>query len=145
MFARLMNCLRKRISLQYIHRSQKKRKVFSAQKLSKNEKGVYLINCARGGIIDEQALISFLENGHVAGVALDVFEQEPPGDHPLLSFDNVIVTPHLGASTIEAQVNVATQVAEEVIKILQGKPVTSSINLPTLSKDVYEKFKRFIH
>ncbi|AXM90021.1 phosphoglycerate dehydrogenase [Anoxybacillus ayderensis] len=111
--------------------------------LAKTKKGVYLINCARGGIIDEQALVSFLENGHVAGVALDVFEQEPPGDHPLLSFDNVIVTPHLGASTIEAQVNVATQVAEEVLKFLQGKPVTSSINLPTLSKDVYEKIQAF--
>lgn len=111
--------------------------------LAKTKKGVYLINCARGGIIDEQALIPFLENGHVAGVALDVFEQEPPGDHPLLSFDNVVVTPHLGASTVEAQVNVATQVAEEVLTFLQGKPVTSSINLPTLSKDVYEKIQAF--
>ncbi|WP_044747994.1 phosphoglycerate dehydrogenase [Bacillus alveayuensis] len=111
--------------------------------LAKTKKGVYLVNCARGGIIDEQALVSFLENGHVAGVALDVFEQEPPGDHPLLSFDNVIVTPHLGASTVEAQLNVATQVAEEVLKFLQGKPVTSSINLPTLSKEVYEKIQPF--
>jgi D-3-phosphoglycerate dehydrogenase / 2-oxoglutarate reductase len=111
--------------------------------LAKTKKGVYLVNCARGGIIDEQALVSFLENGHVAGVALDVFEQEPPGDHPLLSFDNVIVTPHLGASTVEAQLNVATQVAEEVLKFLQGKPVTSSINLPTLSKEVYEKIQSF--
>ncbi|KXG11091.1 D-3-phosphoglycerate dehydrogenase [Anoxybacillus sp. P3H1B] len=111
--------------------------------LAKTKKGVYLLNCARGGIIDEQALVKFLENGHVAGAALDVFEQEPPGDHPLLSFDNVIVTPHLGASTIEAQLNVATQVAEEVLQFLNGKPVTSSINLPTLSKDLYEKIQSF--
>ncbi len=111
--------------------------------LAKTKKGVYLINCARGGIIDEQALVTFLKNGHVAGVALDVFEQEPPGDHPLLSFENVIVTPHLGASTVEAQLNVATQVAEEVLQFLEGKPVTSSINLPTLSKDIYEKIQSF--
>lgn len=111
--------------------------------LAKTKKGVYLINCARGGIIDEQALIPFLQSGHVAGVALDVFEQEPPGDHPLFAFDNVIVTPHLGASTIEAQLNVATQVAEEILNFLEGKPVTSSINLPTLSKDVYEKIQAF--
>jgi D-3-phosphoglycerate dehydrogenase / 2-oxoglutarate reductase len=111
--------------------------------LAKTKKGVYLVNCARGGIIDEQALVTFLENGHVAGVALDVFEQEPPGDHPLLRFDNVIVTPHLGASTVEAQLNVATQVAEEVLKFLEGKPVTNSINLPTLSKEVYEKIQSF--
>jgi D-3-phosphoglycerate dehydrogenase / 2-oxoglutarate reductase len=111
--------------------------------LAKTKKGVYLINCARGGIMDEQALVAFLENGHVAGVALDVFEQEPPGDHPLLAFDNVIVTPHLGASTVEAQLHVATQVAEEVLKFLEGKPVTSSINLPTLSKEVYEKIQSF--
>lgn len=114
-----------------------------AKKSGENEKGVYLINCARGGIIDEQALIPFLQNGHVAGVALDVFEQEPPGDHPLFAFDNVIFTPHLGASTVEAQLNVATQVAEEVLQFLEGKPVTSSINLPTLSKDVYEKIQAF--
>ncbi|WP_199425941.1 phosphoglycerate dehydrogenase [Thermaerobacillus caldiproteolyticus] len=111
--------------------------------LAKTKKGVYLINCARGGIIDEQALVKFLKNGHVAGAALDVFEQEPPGDHPLLSLDNVVVTPHLGASTVEAQLNVATQVAEEVLQFLEGKPVTSSINLPTLSKDIYEKIQSF--
>jgi len=111
--------------------------------LAKTKKGVYLLNCARGGIIDEQALIKYIENGHIAGVALDVFEEEPPGDHPLLSFDNVIVTPHLGASTMEAQLNVATQVADEVLQFLEGKPVTSSINLPTLSKDVYKKIQSF--
>jgi D-3-phosphoglycerate dehydrogenase / 2-oxoglutarate reductase len=111
--------------------------------LAKTKKGVFLVNCARGGIIDEQALVTFLESGHVAGVALDVFEQEPPGDHPLLQFDNVIATPHLGASTVEAQLNVATQVAEEVLKFLEGKPVTNSINLPTLSKEVYEKIQSF--
>ncbi|MBB5323452.1 D-3-phosphoglycerate dehydrogenase [Anoxybacillus tepidamans] len=119
------------------------RGLLGEKNLAKTKKGVYLLNCARGGIIDEQALVKFLENGHVAGAALDVFEQEPPGDHPLLSFDNVIVTPHLGASTVEAQLNVAAQVSEEVLQFLEGKPVTSSINLPTLSKDVYAKIQSF--
>ncbi|KZE97530.1 D-3-phosphoglycerate dehydrogenase [Geobacillus stearothermophilus] len=121
------------------------RGLLGTENLAKTKKGVYLINCARGGIIDEQALIPFLESGHVAGVALDVFEQEPPGDHPLLAFDNVIVTPHLGASTVEAQLNVATQVAEELLHFFEGQPVTSSINLPALSKDVYEKIQAFYH
>ncbi|MED3724203.1 phosphoglycerate dehydrogenase, partial [Geobacillus stearothermophilus] len=113
------------------------RGLLGTENLAKTKKGVYLINCARGGIIDEQTLIPFLESGHVAGVALDVFEQEPPGDHPLLAFDNVIVTPHLGASTVEAQLNVATQVAEELLHFFEGQPVTSSINLPALSKGNY--------
>lgn len=121
------------------------RGLLGTENLAKTKKGVYLINCARGGIIDEQALIPFLESGHVAGVALDVFEQEPPGDHPLLAFDNVITTPHLGASTVEAQLNVATQVAEELLHFFEGQPVTSSINLPALSKDVYEKIQSFYH
>ncbi|MFC0271563.1 phosphoglycerate dehydrogenase [Metabacillus herbersteinensis] len=111
--------------------------------IGKTKKGVYLINCARGGIIDEEALIQYLENGHVRGVALDVFEVEPPVNSKLLEFDNVITTPHLGASTKEAQLNVATQVSKEVLHFLEGKPVTSSINLPTLTKELFEKIQPF--
>ncbi|WP_141433372.1 phosphoglycerate dehydrogenase [Bacillus sp. 03113] len=117
--------------------------LINEETLKKTKKGVYFLNCARGGIIDEEALAIFLENGHVAGAALDVFEVEPPTDNPLLKFDNVIVTPHLGASTKEAQLNVATQVAEEVKLFLEGKPVSNSINLPALSKEVFEKIKPF--
>lgn len=113
--------------------------------LKKTKKGVYFLNCARGGIIDEQALAVFIGNGHVAGAALDVFEVEPPGEHPLLKFDNVIVTPHLGASTKEAQLNVATQVAQEVRTYFEDKPVTNSINLPAMSKDIYDKIRPFHH
>ena len=113
------------------------------ENLAKTKKGVYLVNCARGGIIDESALVTYLENGHVAGAALDVFEVEPPMSNKLLEFDQVIVTPHLGASTKEAQLNVASQVATEVVSFLEGKPVTSSVNLPTLSKDLYEKIQPF--
>lgn len=111
--------------------------------LSQTKKGVYLLNCARGGIIDEMALAHFIEKGHVAGAALDVFEVEPPGEHPLLKFDSVIVTPHLGASTKEAQLNVATQVAREIRTFFENNPVANSINLPAMSKEIYEKIQPF--
>jgi D-3-phosphoglycerate dehydrogenase len=117
--------------------------LINEETLSQTKKGVYFLNCARGGIIDEQALAKFVGNGHVAGAAIDVFEVEPPGEHPLFKFDNVIVTPHLGASTKEAQLNVATQVAKEVRMYFEGKPVLNSINLPAMSKDIFEKIKPF--
>lgn len=117
--------------------------IINEEALKKTKKGIYLLNCARGGIIDEQDLAKYVANGHVGGVALDVFEAEPPGEHPLLKYDNVIVTPHLGASTKEAQLNVATQVAKEVRSFFEGKPVSSSINLPAISNDVYEKIQPF--
>lgn len=111
--------------------------------IKKTKQGVYFLNCARGGIIDEQALAVHIGNGHVAGAAIDVFESEPPGEHPLLKFDNVIVTPHLGASTKEAQLNVATQVAKEVCTYFDDQPVTNSINLPAMSKDIFDKIRPF--
>ncbi|MDZ5471163.1 phosphoglycerate dehydrogenase (plasmid) [Bacillus sp. 31A1R] len=113
--------------------------------LAKTKKGVYFLNCARGGIIDEDALAKFLGNGHVAGAAIDVFVTEPPGEHQLFKFDNVIVTPHLGASTKEAQLNVATQVAKEVRTYFEDKPVSNSINLPAMSRDIFEKIRPFHH
>lgn len=111
--------------------------------IGKTKKGVFLLNCARGGIIDEQALKHYLENGHVAGAALDVFEEEPAVENDLLTFDNVIATPHIAASTKEAQLNVAEQVSEEVLRFLEGNPVSNSINLPTLSKEVYAKIQPY--
>lgn len=111
--------------------------------LSVTKKGVYLLNCARGGIIDEAALAHYIQNGHVAGAALDVFEAEPPRDHPLLKFDSVIVTPHLGASTREAQLNVATQVAKEIRTFFENKPLANSINLPAMSKEFYQKIQPY--
>ncbi|MCA1025636.1 phosphoglycerate dehydrogenase [Cytobacillus kochii] len=119
------------------------RGIINEESLKKTKKGVRLLNCARGGIIDEQDLAKYVANGHVGGVALDVFETEPPGEHPLLKYDNVIVTPHLGASTKEAQLNVATQVAKEVRTYFEGNPVSNSINLPAISKDIYEKIQPF--
>lgn len=113
--------------------------------LKKTKKGVFFLNCARGGIIDEDALAQFIANGHVAGAAIDVFVTEPPGEHPLFKYDNVIVTPHLGASTKEAQLNVASQVAKEVRTYFEDKPVSNSINLPAMSKDIFEKIRPFHH
>ncbi|WP_338789293.1 phosphoglycerate dehydrogenase [Metabacillus sp. FJAT-53654] len=121
------------------------RGILNKETIAKTKKGVYLLNCARGGIIDEAGLIHHLENGHVAGAALDVFEVEPPVNNKLLKFDNVIVTPHLGASTKEAQLNVAAQVTQEILNFLDGKPVTSSINLPTLTKELFDKIQPFYH
>lgn len=119
--------------------------ILNEKTLALTKKGVYLLNCARGGIIDEDALIQFLASGHVAGAALDVYVNEPLGEHPLLKFDNVIFTPHLGASTKEAQLNVATQVAKEVRLYFEDKPVSNSINLPAMSRDIYEKIRPFHH
>ncbi|WP_078380141.1 phosphoglycerate dehydrogenase [Sutcliffiella halmapala] len=107
------------------------------------KKGVFLVNCARGGIIDEDALLHFLNTGHVAGAALDVFEIEPPTKTELIMHENVIATPHLGASTKEAQYNVAYQVSKDVLAFLHGQSVTTSINLPTIPKDILNKIKPF--
>lgn len=117
--------------------------LINAEAIKKTKKGVYFLNCARGGIIDEQALATYIGNGHIGGAAIDVFEVEPPGEHPLFKYDNVIVTPHLGASTKEAQLNVATQVAKEVRTYFEDKPVSNSINLPAISTDIYEKIRPF--
>ncbi|WP_442594617.1 phosphoglycerate dehydrogenase [Neobacillus sp. D3-1R] len=111
--------------------------------LALTKKGVYLINCARGGIIEEKALLKYVENGHISGVALDVFENEPPGNHPLLQHENVIATPHLGASTKEAQVNVASQVANEICLFFKGKSVKNAINLSSLTDEILEKLKPY--
>ena len=92
----------------------------------------WIINCARGGIVDEKALQEALERRQLAGAALDVFAQEPPGDNPLLQLDNVIATPHLAASTREAQVNVALEAAEQVIAVLDGRPAAYAVNAPIM-------------
>lgn len=102
------------------------------KELSMMKPGVRIINCARGGLVDEDALFKALQEGKVAGAALDVFEEEPPVNCDLLKLDNVIVTPHLGALTREAQTNVALQVAEQVIKALQGESIVSAVNVPAL-------------
>jgi D-3-phosphoglycerate dehydrogenase len=98
--------------------------------------GVMIINCARGGIVDEADLYDALKSGKVAGAALDVFATEPPGEHPLLELDNVIATPHLGASTKEAQTNVAVAVAEQIIAYLKHDTVINAVNVPSVTGDL---------
>ena len=100
------------------------------------KKGVRIVNCARGGIVDEKALDKAIEAGIVAGVALDVFEVEPPAaDHPLLKRPQVIATPHLGAATTEAQENVAVDVTYQVIDALHGRAIKNAVNLPNLDPE----------
>lgn len=101
------------------------------------KKGVRIINCARGGIVDEVALVDAINQGIVAGAAFDVFEEEPPtADHPFLNNPQIIVTPHLGASTIEAQENVAIDVSEEVLHILRSEPFKNAVNMPPVPANV---------
>jgi D-3-phosphoglycerate dehydrogenase len=96
-----------------------------------------LINCARGGLIDERALVDAIREGKVAGAALDVFEQEPtPPDNPLLALDHVITTPHLGASTTEAQLGVATMIAGQVLDYLKHGTVLGAVNMPAVSAEL---------
>jgi D-3-phosphoglycerate dehydrogenase len=109
------------------------------------KKGAKLINTARGGIIDEMALVKAIEEGIIGGAAIDVFEQEPPPpDHPLLKLEQVIVTPHLGASTVEAQEYVAVDVAEQIVNFFKGIPPSSPVNLPVLPSEVLSFIQPYI-
>ena len=99
--------------------------------------GSRVINVARGELIDEEALLNALDDGKLAGVALDVFTQEPPGDSPLVKHPKVVVTPHLGASTQEAQREVAIEVAEQVMAVLRGEPARNTVNAPFLPPEVH--------
>lgn len=108
------------------------------------KKGVRVINCARGGIVDEEALARALKEGKVEGVALDVFETEPPQDSPLLKFDNVIVTPHLGASTEEAQINVAIDIARQVCDGLLDRGIRCAVNVPCVEPEVFKIVEPYI-
>lgn len=118
--------------------------MISTKQFAQMKKGVKILNCARGGIVDEAALLKAIEDGIVAGAALDVFESEPPKDSPLVAMDCVIATPHLGASTAEAQINVAVEIAEQVADVLEGKGVRNALNYPCLEGDVYAVLEPYI-
>jgi D-3-phosphoglycerate dehydrogenase len=120
------------------------RNILSRENLAKAKKGVRIINCARGGLIDEAALKEALDSGQVAGAALDVFAVEPAKDSPLFGTPNFICTPHLGASTTEAQVNVALQVAEQMADYLVNGGVTNALNMPSLSAEEAPKLKPYM-
>lgn len=120
------------------------RNILSAENLAKTKRGVRIINCARGGLIDEAALKACLDSGQVAGAALDVFVTEPAKESPLFGTPNFISTPHLGASTTEAQVNVAIQVAEQMADYLVSGGVTNALNMPSLSAEEAPKLKPYM-
>ena len=119
--------------------------LINAQALAKMKPTARIINCSRGGIVDEEALVEALKAGKIAGAALDVFETEPLGESKLRELGSkVILTPHLGASTAEAQVNVAIDVAEQIRDILLGLPARSAVNIPGLTPDVMEKLRPYL-
>ncbi|UYY56854.1 phosphoglycerate dehydrogenase [Sphingomonas sp. S2-65] len=120
------------------------RNILSRENLAKTKKGVRIINCARGGLIDEAALKECLDSGHVGGAALDVFVTEPAKESPLFGTPNFISTPHLGASTSEAQVNVAIQVAEQMADYLVSGGVTNALNMPSLSAEEAPRLKPYM-
>ncbi len=124
--------------------TDKTRNILDAKSLAKTKKGVRIINCARGGLIDEKALNDALASGHVAGAALDVFEVEPAKENLLFGSDKVVVTPHLGASTSEAQENVALQVAEQMSDYLLSGAITNAINMPSITADQAATMKPWI-
>ncbi len=110
----------------------------------KMKPGVMIINCARGGIVNEQDLYDALKSGKVGGAALDVFENEPPGSSPLLEFSNLICTPHLGASTEEAQTNVAVAVADQIIDYLQNGTIRNAVNVPSVTGELLKKMSPYL-
>jgi D-3-phosphoglycerate dehydrogenase / 2-oxoglutarate reductase len=124
--------------------TEQTKNVISAEAIAKTKKGVRIINCARGGLIDEAALAEALKSGQVAGAALDVFLEEPATDNPLFGLPNVIATPHLGASTTEAQENVALQVAEQISAYLMTGEITNALNFPSISAEEAPRLTPFI-
>ncbi|MCC7261282.1 MAG: phosphoglycerate dehydrogenase [Candidatus Latescibacteria bacterium] len=120
------------------------RHLISAPQLAQCKEGVFLLNCARGGILDEAELLAALNSGKVAGAALDVFVDEPPGLTPLVAHERVICTPHLGASTREAQATVALQIAEQVSDVLLNGVIRNAVNVPSVEPEVYQKLRPYI-
>lgn len=120
------------------------RDIINAGTLAKMKKGVFLVNCARGGLIDEAALKAALESGHVRGAALDVFKVEPPKDNPLIALKEVVATPHLGSSTSEAYEAVAVLIAEQVSDYLLTGAITNAVNMPSVSAEDAPKLRPYL-
>ena len=124
--------------------TDKTRNVVNADAMKAMKKGVRIVNCARGGLVDEAALYEALKNGHVAGAAFDVFVTEPATENPLFALPNVVCTPHLGASTSEAQENVALQIAEQMSDYLLRGAISNAVNFPSISAEEAPKLKPFV-
>jgi D-3-phosphoglycerate dehydrogenase / 2-oxoglutarate reductase len=118
--------------------------ILSSENLAKTKKGVFVVNCARGGLVDEEGLRALLDSGHVAGAAFDVFVTEPAKENPLFGHPNVVCTPHLGAATSEAQENVALQVAEQMSDYLMRGAISNAVNFPSITAEEAPKLKPFI-
>lgn len=124
--------------------TDKTRYILSAEAIAACKPGVRIVNCARGGLIDEAALADAITSGHVAGAALDVFEVEPAKQSPLFALENVICTPHLGAATMEAQENVALQVAEQMSDYLTTGAISNAVNFPSITAEEAPRLTPFI-
>ena len=124
--------------------TDKTRNILSGENLKKAKRGVLIVNCARGGLVDEAALRELLESGHIGGAAFDVFVEEPAKANPLFGAPNFVATPHLGASTLEAQENVALQVAEQLSDYLLTGAVTNALNSPSVTAEEAPKLKPFV-
>ena len=124
--------------------TDKTRNIIDAAAIAKMKDGVRIINCARGGLVVEADLAAAIKSGKVAGAGFDVFEVEPATDSPLFGLPNVVCTPHLGASTTEAQENVALQVAEQMSDYLVKGAVSNAINMPSITAEEAPQLKPFI-
>jgi D-3-phosphoglycerate dehydrogenase / 2-oxoglutarate reductase len=141
-----LECIYSRSDFITIHSplTDETRGLINAKTIAKMKDGVRIINAARGGIVDEKALYDGLKSGKVAGAALDVFEKEPPENNPLLELDNFICTPHLGASTEEAQLNVARAVAEQLVDYLVKGVARNAVNVPFVPADILPKVQPYL-
>lgn len=119
----------------HVPKTEQTANMITAERIAMMKKGVRIINCARGGLVDEEALAEALKSGHVAGAAFDVFAVEPATESPLFNLPNVVVTPHLGAATTEAQENVALQVAEQMSNYLLDGAVENALNMPSMTAE----------
>jgi D-3-phosphoglycerate dehydrogenase len=124
--------------------NEQTKNILNKDSFAKCKKGVRIVNCARGGLINEADLKIAIESGHVAGAALDVFEEEPATSNPLFGMEQLVCTPHLGASTNEAQENVALQVAEQMSEYLMFGTVTNAVNMPSVSAEDAKKLKPYL-
>jgi D-3-phosphoglycerate dehydrogenase len=141
-----LNTLLERADIITLHTplTEQTRNIISRENIARMKKGARLINCARGGLVDEQALYEALTSGHLAGAALDVFETEPATDSPLFGLENVVCTPHLGAATAEAQENVALQIADQMADYLLSGAVSNAINSPSVTAEEAPRLKPYM-
>ena len=128
----------------HVPKTEKTANILSADAINRMKPGVRIINCARGGLVDEVALRAALDSGHVAGAAFDVFSEEPATENVLFGAPNLVCTPHLGAATTEAQENVALQVAEQMADFLTTGAVTNALNSPSISAEEAPRLKPFV-